>query len=213
MRFTALSSLYLALAPWAPGLNEDSALDELRRATRQFCRATNISAESFETSLASGDRQIAFEPPGASVLVHRVLWVQAPYGPITLASLDELNRESGWRTATGDPNACSPEASDANELVLNRAPTRSIDPVYVRMACQPTLTATEIDTRVAEEWGEAVIDLALKRILSIPKQTWTDPAEAERRYRDYLASESRARAQATVNNAFTTIRTPFPRLC
>lgn len=216
MNLDAISDLYYGVAPAAPGFNEDSALDELRRAAIYFARETLISQETLENSVASGERVLSVEPPAAGLEVYRVLWVSAPYGPIRIETAAWLNQVMpAWRTATGDPCACCADAD--GELALSSAPTRDIDPVYLRVAFLPAPTATKIDRVLAREWGDAIIDFALHRILRMPNQTWSNPGAAQEAYARAAIAAERAKAAAAVARSSADIRSgprPFfpPRM-
>lgn len=211
MNFKPLSDLYLGIAAQTAGLNEDSALDELRRAARTFCRDTLISQETFDTSIAPGDRSIFIDPPSGQVKILRALWVTTPEGKLQIETLDWLNNVPGWRSATGMPTCCAADVD--GELALSSAPATTIDPVHVRVAYLPSLVATQLDAVLVDEWGEAIQDLALHRILRMPNQTWSNPGAAEEARVRYSHAESAAKAAAATNRSVAPIRTPIPRFC
>jgi hypothetical protein len=211
MNFKPLSDLYAMVSTQAPGYNEDSAIDELLRTARTFCRESLVSQETVETSIDANARTLVVDSPASQVAVHRVMWVTAPYGDIAIVTLAELNQCAGWRTATGNPYRCANELD--GELVLDRAPESAVTPVYVRVATIPKLVQVRVDAILVDEWGEAIADGALYRILRMPNQTWSNPgaaAEAKARYEIEL---SRAKAEAAKNRSVAVLRQRVPRYC
>ncbi|MBP9155852.1 MAG: hypothetical protein KBF48_12980 [Xanthomonadales bacterium] len=212
IRLRNLSELYPLISASAPGYNETSAIRELRMALRKICQEGHVSQDTVETSLSIGDRSIYVSSPNAAhLVVHRVLSITKPTGDIRIVALDDLNKIEGWRTATGDPTMATTETP--GELVLNRAPTVAITPIYVRVTTIPTLTSTKIDEDVMNRHGEAVADGALARILRIPGKPWTNPNAAMAAEQRFNVAISRARSGSAKNNAFTSIRTPIKRQC
>lgn len=205
IRLRNLSDLYNRVAIVAPGLNENSAIDELRYALLDFCMETHCSQDTIETSVSAGEAAILYDSPNPSHLfVCRVLGVGLPTGNLPIKTLDEMREVDNWRAAEGYPRMCTPEAP--GELSTYPTTQEAITPIYVRLALAPTQTATKIDEDVLNRYGNAIADGALARILGMSGQTWSNPNEAMRRQRMFDIARSRARAESAKNQAHATIR-------
>lgn len=205
IRLRNLSDLYGRIAIVAPGLNENSAIDELRYALLDFCMETHCSQDTIETSIAAGETAILYDSPSPSHLfVCRVLSVDLPTGNLPIRTLDELREFGNWREAEGPPRICTPEAP--GELSTYPTTQEAITPIYVRIALAPTQTTTKIDEDVLNRYGNAIADGAIARILGMPGQTWSNPNEAMRRQRMFDIARSRARAESAKNQAHSTIQ-------
>lgn len=211
MNFVPLLDLYNAIAPQAPGLNEVSALDELRRAARALAHASQASQETLQVAVAAGNPFVAIDVPDSAVEPVGVLWVE--YGgrklwPVNL--FDIMESDPAWRTRTAS-TPCRFVHETPDEITLTPPPATAQPAVYLRVAYQPTRTADKLDAELVRHYEEGLIDGALYRILRMPGQTWTNPGAAQQAQERYEMAISRARADArrnhTLNNPLrTTIR-------
>lgn len=214
MIFVELSELYSLIASSCVGYNETSAIDELRRAARLFCRETLISQETQETSFAEGDTTLSYDSPDSrQVDVVRVMSVTCPRGPLKIVTLAELdNRFANWRSApTGSPCFAANESPSDRELALYPGAGAAETPVHVRIAVMPTRIATKLDKTVLDEYGEVIGDGALARILRIPGKAWTDKVEADKASGRFEMELSRTRAASNKNRSVASISTAIPR--
>lgn len=209
MNFVNLSDLYYAIAAQAPGLNEISAIDELRRAARTFARESMASQETIITAAAASSAVIVVDVPDAQVEPVGVLWIEGVAShrihPVTLENIQSL--DPLWRTRQpGTPTCFVMETID--EITLVPAPLDAIDTIYVRACYQPTMTASKIDAALVRHYEEGLIDGALYRILRMPNCSWSNPQAAQQAQERYETAISRARADAQKNH---TINTTEPR--
>lgn len=211
MNLVPLSDLYTAIAASAPGLNEISAIDELRRAARVLARESMASAESMPTSVTVGGQYVAVDEADSQVEPVGVLWVQ--YGsrrlhPITLNDLTIKN--PGWRALPrGAPMEFVLETID--ELTLIPTPDKDEATVILRVAYQPKRDADSIDEVLVRHYEEGIIDGALSRILGMPNTTWHNPTEAAMAKDRFETAVSRARQDGVRNHTVNVPLTRFVR--
>lgn len=200
MKFKPLSDLYARISIAAPGLNQLTALDELRNTAVDFCRETLVSQETMETEIAPGDRELIVESPSsAQVYVSRVMWVSTNRGPIAVVTLAELNYDRNWRQKTGTPKKCANETD--GELVLNRQAVKAETGVMVRVACVPQPAATQLDQLLVTEYAREIVAGTLARVLAYPNVSWANPGAAQANGVTYEIGLSRARAAAYTNRS------------
>lgn len=209
MNFTLISTLLPLIAEAAPGLNENSAIDELRRAARTLCQQALVSQETQESAFTAGDTTLSYDSPDPTqVYVHRVMWVTCPRGNIPVETLAFINeRFPNWRSLPGG-SPCVVANENDGELALypSVGTSNAESPVHIRLACAPTLAATKLDTSIVNQYAEDIANGALARILRMPKQTWTEPAAAADHSARFEQAISAARAQATLDRSVTSIK-------
>jgi hypothetical protein len=205
VNFVNLSDLYYAIAPQAPGFNEVSAIDELRRAAREFCRESMASAETFQFTVPANVGIVGVEVPDSAVEPVGVLWIEGLRStPVWARTLEDLRKtDPTWRTRTGSQAECFVQEIP-DEVQLVPRPTVAVAVAYMRVCYQPTRTATKIDEFMVRHYENALIDGALYRILRMPNQTWSNPQAAQQAQERYEMAISRARADAQKNHTINT---------
>lgn len=206
-----LDTLYPRVSHIGTGLNQQTAIDRIRAVVDKFCRATSVSQDEIETSIAAGDNTLTVQAPNSSLVIHRVLSVTAPNRRLVLISKDDLDaRCPRWRTATGQPNFVTHNGRD--ELLLSSTPDTAEDPVKVCVALAPSLTATRIDSELAERYGAELEAGIAESILGMTGQPWYDARAAAEQGRIFRVGISRARAQAANNQTFAEHRPMIRRI-
>lgn len=204
MNFVPLLDLYNAIAPQAPGLNEVSALDELRTAARALAHASKVSQESITTAVAAGGAFLAIDTPDSAVDAVGVMWIE--YGKTRLHPINPMDlaeRDPAWRSRVpGRPQWYTQETAD--EVTLIPAAKDAEANVIMRIAYQPARGATKIDEVLVRHYEEALIDGALYRILRMPNCAWSNPAAAQQHQERYEMAISRARADGRRNMMLNT---------
>ncbi len=160
----------------------DSLVEQnLRSATIEFCersKAYILDMDAFNT--ISGVYEYDFDIPTGTE-VHQVLnmtYDGRDMDPISPRSL-EVNYPD-WRDRTGRPHVYLQKTESTFWLVP--VPSGSF-PVIASVALKPSRSSNNIDTRISNQYRDALIYGTLYRLLRMPSREWTDVNAA----REYLA--------------------------
>lgn len=184
------SSLVKEVLPYVPFCPDSLVESNLRSATIEFCersKAYVLDMDAFNT--ISGVYEYDFDIPTGTE-VHQVL--QMTYDgmdmdPISPRSL-EVNYPD-WRDRTGRPHVYLQKTESTFWLVP--VPSGSF-PVIASVALKPSRTSNNIDTRISNQYRDAIIYGTLYRLLRMPSREWTDVNAA----REYLAQFNNEITQA-----------------
>ena len=184
------SSLVKEVLPYVPFCPDSLVESNLRSATIEFCersKAYVLDMDAFNT--ISGVYEYDFDIPTGTE-VHQVL--QMTYDgmdmdPISPRSL-EINYPD-WRDRTGRPHVYLQKTESTFWLVP--VPSGSF-PVIASVALKPSRTSNNIDTRISNQYRDAIIYGTLYRLLRMPSREWTDVNAA----REYLAQFNNEITQA-----------------
>lgn len=184
------SSLVKEVLPYVPFCPDSLVESNLRSTTIEFCersKAYVLDMDAFNT--ISGVYEYDFDIPTGTE-VHQVL--QMTYDgrdmdPISPRSL-EINYPD-WRDRTGTPHVYLQKTESTFWLVP--VPSGSF-PVIASVALKPSRTSNNIDTRISNQYRDAIIYGTLYRLLRMPSREWTDVNAA----REYLAQFNNEITQA-----------------
>jgi len=197
---TALSVLVPDVRVEIPEIQTFVAERQLLRAAREFCEITRAWRVDIQVSVTADAPTVDLTAalPANTELVDIVsvknLIGGAPIRPTTYKRLDEDSND--WRTETN---------TDASWYVLDGNNTIRFIPIpsittvnkyYVRLAVKPLLTATVIDSIVANKYDEVLVHGALSKLYLIPRKPWTDASLAPYRLALFERSMPAARTEA-----------------
>ena len=175
------SSLVKEVLPYVPFCPDSLVEQNLRSATIEFCersKAYILDMDAFNT--ISGVYEYDFDIPTGTE-VHQVLnmtYDGRDMDPISPRSL-EVNYPD-WRDRTGRPHVYLQKTESTFWLVP--VPSGSF-PVIASVALKPSRSSNNIDTRISNQYRDALIYGTLYRLLRMPSREWTDVNAA----REYLA--------------------------
>lgn len=144
-------------------------------ATREFCRETMFWHESLaatDTVVDQADYTLTL--PADSEIVDLVSIKYNENETLTPKTDAQLERMSDdWRTDTGDPYYYQ-RLGNATIKVIPIPQTVITDAIVVKAALQPAKTATTIDDKIIDDYGEYIIYGALGRLFRMSNKPWTD---------------------------------------
>lgn len=163
-----IESMLKWLLPLVPGCPDMMALTYYKRALREFCEETyayqrDLDPIQIEGGIAQYDLDVdtGFE---VTTIISAFIgqWPVVPLAPHqvrpTWASIP--GRYVQW---------------DGTTVTLYPTPAvDGADPLVLRVALTPTLSATDMDDGFADEYGEEIANGAAYRLMSMPKQPFTD---------------------------------------
>ena len=184
------SSLVKEVLPYVPFCPDSLVESNLRSTTIEFCersKAYVLDMDAFNT--ISGVYEYDFDIPTGTE-VHQVLHMTydgRDMDPISPRSL-EVNYPD-WRDRTGTPHVYLQKTESTFCLVP--VPSGSF-PVIASVALKPSRSSNNIDTRISNQYRDALIYGTLYRLLRMPSREWTDVNAA----REYLAQFNNEITQA-----------------
>ncbi len=184
------SSLVKEVLPYVPFCPDSLVESNLRSTTIEFCersKAYVLDMDAFNT--ISGVYEYDFDIPTGTE-VHQVLHMTydgRDMDPISPRSL-EVNYPD-WRDRTGTPHVYLQKTESTFWLVP--VPSGSF-PVIASVALKPSRSSNNIDTRISNQYRDALIYGTLYRLLRMPSREWTDVNAA----REYLAQFNNEVTQA-----------------
>lgn len=178
MANTNFTTWYDDTLPWLPGCPQAMALDAIRKAAIEFCERSwawiyNPAAQNVVADQIS----YPFVPPSNAV-VAKVLYVWYDGDPICPRSPDQLDDlYQNWRTFKGTPQYHTQE--DERNLLLVPVPSASLTGgLEMRVCLKPKFDAADIESRMYEEYRDAIASGALYRLMLSPKKPYSDAAMA-----------------------------------
>lgn len=223
MPTTAFSTLVPNILPYAPGCPTPTAITYIKEAAREACERTlawrvQIGPTAIVppgTSIYAGTQGISYvyDCP-ANTEVHAVLESSVNDVQLQPTTLEEAARlYPKWAEVTGNDaidqqiageprTICQISPTEYILLPMTRKPLFAGDIFYLRMfvALKPTVEANNMDSSMLNELKDLIVHNALQRLLTMPKQNWTDAEMAGYHAKQYLFKLSERRARANLGN-------------
>jgi hypothetical protein len=178
--------------PFAPNCPSEVAIHHIRQTAIEFLETTHAWQQELTPvlSIAGIDEYAMGLPPGAAaVKLFAFAANDQPGTPVDGAAGRRLSR-----SASGDLAAWVVDRS-----TVGVAPAPTADGILLRfsVSLKPTQAAIEVPESVFENHAEAIASGALYRLLKVPRQAWTDVAEAMRQKTsfDVMTDEAKWRVQ------------------
>lgn len=178
----------------APGLPDVAAQSYLRDAAIRFCEASGWLEREAILPMARG----VYDYPVVPADCERVVRVVA-------VSIRRHIPHEGWHDERNfDPRRDVLEDGCGFRIEALETPDVSVwidregdacDRLRVRYVAAPTHDACRLDARLAEEWGQALVDGALADLLLLPEQPFSDPRLAAMYRGKFDAAILRARTR------------------
>lgn len=165
-----IDSMLKWLLPLVPGCPDMTALAYYKRALREFCEETylyqiDVDPIELQGGIATYDLDVDTGFEVATIISAFIgQWAIVPLAPHqvrpTWASIPR--RYVQW---------------DGTTVTLYPTPSEDgVDPLVLRVALAPLLSATDMDDGFADEYGEVIAAGAAYRLMMMPKQPFTDLA-------------------------------------
>lgn len=193
---------------YVPQVLEPVAIQQIRKAVREFCKTTEYlkieSSPKLDMVAGQPSYQVA-DPAGTNIV--RVLEVWDDDEKLHHKSSDQFDREVNdsnasrtiifstkslaevstffgdpWESQEGEPRYFFSERPSTFRLVPIPETSKTAL-LKVVVSVQPSRTSTGVDDFIIDNWYESIIDGALAYLYEIPKQVWTDKV-LMRMYRD-----------------------------
>lgn len=160
-----------------PGVPDVTAKQALTMAAIEFCRETQAWSE-LQDPIAVIDKIHTYdlEPvTGASIVTVKQVWAaDRELVPVTLAKLVEVM--PNWQTAQGSDPVYYNGAADWSSIRIFPTPINANrQKLTLRVAYQPSLTATTLPDFLVNVYLEAILSGAKARLMLMPQKAWTNP--------------------------------------
>lgn len=203
----ALDDFLPWVLPEVPTCPEPTALSALRRALRDFCAYTYAWKETSDPSpVLAGVAAYDVESPLPQARVLAIFNFRHRGQLVTPKTEAELDRCGGgnWRTATSEQVRHFIHESPATVLLYPiPSVTEAVALTAMRVALQPTLSATSVGAVLRDEYAEGIAFGALEYLLRMPGRAWTNPQLANFHRSQYVKEKSRVRRLARAGFAPT----------
>ena len=186
--------------PSVPGCADLLALNAIRNAVIEFCRGTNYWQERQDpVTVTKTDFPYDLEAPtGAQVAQVLTCMVNGlPTTPLTQDELDARVQNWATRESTVIQNYFCPSP---NQIVLYPLPQDSVE-MILRVAYVPLRNSSSVDATVYQNYLEKIAAGALKRLMAIPNQSFTNPQGAD--YYGKIFADAIVEGAVEVNKSFS----------
>ena len=186
------------LLPSVLGCPIPIAIQALLDSAIEFCEETAIVRVTTDPQLTAGVAVYEVEVPiGQKVAITQRAW----YGKRELlpALSSTVSNVDAYAFVAADPNQIPHSflESAPGEITLFPAPgALATDLLTFRAATKPSRSATSVDNILFEDWAEAIVAGALKRLHAHPDTPYFSDGHAMRRSAEFQLGINRARAEA-----------------
>lgn len=201
MEFVNISEIIDEVVAEVPGCPVYTVRKQVIWAAIEFCRETNVSVYTeYEIDIDADCEVIQLPCPSASVRVWQPLWIKtARAGNSTLHPLNRrrlAERGANWQGLEGDW-PLSYVRLNKDRIQLIPMPKNDHEAALtIHCSYLPAREATRLDEVLIEEYGDAIINGALYRLLRMSKQAWHDAVESRERRDWFSMAMSDAKALA-----------------
>lgn len=184
------------ILPYAPACPDMAIEANVISAAIKFCEDSKAWQYNMDPMVAvAGLGEYDLEPPAASVVdrIHTVTHNGLPLEPVTMKTMDE--RVPKRTTYTATPKFYLKNSSTT--LLLGPIPAATLSGgLRIRLVLKPVRTATSLNDELYNDYFEAILRLALYRLLSIPGKDWSNPVAAREQLALYDVELRRAKQRA-----------------
>lgn len=160
--------------PYVPRCSEPMASDAISRAAADFCMRTRVYRVDHEAlDAVAGQGSYQWTPgPGLKVVRAELVWFDGKQlTPRTVVELDAIFQK--WQDEEGTPQFYVQEKVE--ELILVPKPAAALtDAIVAKVSVMPGTQATGLEQTLAERYIDEIAAGALRELLMMPKQAWTD---------------------------------------
>lgn len=179
----SLDDFLTFLMPYVPGCPDPLARQALVQSAIEFCSRTEIAQELSTLTLHAGTDTYDLDVPNQQVLVN-VLEVVYEGRVIDAVSYPVA------QLPPGRPQGVLKPLPESTELTVVPAPdAASATTLTVRAAFRPTPKTTQLVDELFNNWHDAVVQGALKRLCAMPGQMFTSASTvmlATQAFVDYI---------------------------
>ena len=174
---STLDSFLTNVRPHAPGVPDPTAFKNIRLAAIEFCERTRLwKYEDDYDVTAETCNDLLFAPNGSAI--HDIEIVFHNGHELKARSTRDLDRlVPGWRT--GDTSGGVPKYYTQIDMNSLRVVPAMEGHIYICMRLKPSQDAKTLPDFLAEQYRECIGWGALARLLTVPGQSYTDPALAQ----------------------------------
>jgi len=190
---TLLTALVPLVRPYVADCPRVLIENELLRAARRFCDETQVLREKKLIGFGGTDVEVRISRKETETVMNIIsVRKRGETNFLSIAgSADSLPVSTG--------TALYYASSKAGHIKLGPIPaTSEIFEVYVVL--KPSLTATEINTDLAEVWGEAIAAGAASNLMLMPDSQWYNPQGSAEQKRNFETAVTKARIRISTGN-------------
>jgi hypothetical protein len=178
-----LNDFLTLIAPHVEGCPQSTVVQAIRRAIRELCRESHLWRSTLaDIDTVAGQSAYTLVPPIDTQIISvlHITHVDQDLSPNDEGSLDQC--EYRWRSLNDARRATwYLHELYATDIRLVPAPLEADigGLTNIRVALQPTLTATDVHDLILNDWDESIMYGALSRLMRFPEKQWTNLALAE----------------------------------
>jgi hypothetical protein len=181
---------------YAPACPDFTIEQHILSAAIKFCEDSKAyQVEMDPISSVTGIGEYDLEPPTGTTVesIHSVKFNGIPLTPVSTRGMDD--RVPKRTTYNGTPKYYLKNSSTT--LLLGPTPSSSItNGIQIRLVLKPKRTVTTLPDELYDDFYEAILRLALYRILSVPRKDWTDKVAAREQMALYQDELRRAKLRS-----------------
>ena len=199
------------LLPSAPNCPDPTARQALLDAAIEFCEETSIVRITTGPQYTAGTAVYTVGVPASQkvALTQRAWYGQRELMPALSSMVANVD---AYTSVTADPYQ-EPHSfleSAPGEVTLFPAPgAMATQMLTFRVATKPSRAATSVADVLFEDWAEAIVAGALKRLHAIPDTSFFSDGHAMRRATEFQLGINRARAEAQRGRVRGSIQTTY----
>lgn len=170
-----VSRFFSRLLPYVPACPEPLAQQAVVDAAIEFCESTLIDVVELDpetTVQGIADYNFTLPPQTNLVTVAKVKLDDAFIAPVTA----DVGR--GLLLPPGAPARYYVREVDGSISLTLVPPPADSKELSVVCAVKPTRNATQLSDKLFNDWADAIVELALYRIMSVPGQPFSNPEMA-----------------------------------
>lgn len=204
-----VSQFFSRLLPYVPACPEPLAQQAVVDAAIEFCESTLIDVVELDpetTVKGVADYNFTLPPQTNLVTVTKVKLDGAFIAQVTA----DVGR--GVSLPSGLPVMCYVSEVDGSISLTLIPPPADSKELSVICAVKPTRNATQLSDKLFNDWADAIVELALYRIMSVPGQPFSNPESAVFYRRKASTAMSNARWESSRGRSrvmFSAVMKPF----
>lgn len=207
MATLAFSTFLKDVLPIVKGCPQPMVIDALRDAARELCERAPIWRDEVDSIMyVAGVAEYDLSAPDNTEIVQVVEVYQNGYGPLQQITEQALSAaDPRWKERTSNqPTYYIHPAIDVLRIVSIPS-VSATTPLVIKGWLQPSLSATEMDSKVLTKWRDHIVYGAKARLLALTEVSWSNPAMASYYAVSFETSKAKAAGYALSQSAGGTL--------
>lgn len=194
-----IDDLLIHVLPYVPGCPESMARTMLRHAAREWCRDTEVWSEDLPPVMTQVGKSVYALNTEAHEEVARIRSVKIGdqvYEVVPHGSAKNIILKHRANDLCYEPFLCW--TKNLEDISIYPAPVVAGLGIVVEAVMMPSVQAEELQEEALGRYQESIAGGALMRLLSMPKQEWTDSGAASERGSQFMADKVDAQFNASL---------------